>query len=283
MAASRLDREEYVEQAYFFRVYRERIENAMAAQEVLTQLKEELLATTKLPTVVDFLAGEIQLHGRIGEGMQRLSHYFTPFQTFVVQRSEEDDTKFDTLVALRILEHEAEFKAESQSQAALFVYEFECLARNRLGYDAGLKAISQDAAFDEDWQEWIRGLRRQVGTADFADLIYQRSEQIVFDTRRQLQDDDWQPAKCTLFGMQEGRIAKAHRHKDPLYMFSALQRHLGYPRVPQSVSAKKKHPFDPVVEQRFLRVEARLNLIDAELKGGIDLSEFYKPEQFNKE
>ncbi|MBT5021102.1 MAG: hypothetical protein HON04_20415, partial [Planctomicrobium sp.] len=67
MVGVQLDREEYIEQAYFFRVYRERLENSTPSQEILAGLKEEVLATTKLPMAIDFLMGEIQLNGRIGD------------------------------------------------------------------------------------------------------------------------------------------------------------------------------------------------------------------------
>ncbi len=36
-----------------------------------------------------------------------------------------------------------------------------------------------------------------------------------------------------LFGDKEGRIALANRHKDPLLLFAALERHLNYPTVPR--------------------------------------------------
>jgi len=279
MTVPLLDREEYVEQAYFFRVYRERIEDAVPSQEVLSGLKDELLATTKLPTVVEFLSGEMQLHGRIGDGMLRLPHYFTPFQTFLMRHSEEDDTRFDTMVALKILEREAEYKAEKPSAAALFVYQFECIARNRLGYDDGLIAMAQDPLFNADWEDWLRKLRRQVGSSDFAELIYLRSEHAVIEQRRQLKDEHWESPVPILFGAQEGRIAKAHRYKDPLYMFAALQRHLGYPVVPRPPKSKTTRLFEPHVDTRFQRVEQRLQLIESELKGGIDLSQFYKGQQ----
>ena len=42
----------------------------------LANIREELLATTKLPLAVDFLAGELNLQGTVGEGMSRLDHYF---------------------------------------------------------------------------------------------------------------------------------------------------------------------------------------------------------------
>ena len=44
-----LSREEYIEQAYFFRTLRERLGENLPAQEILTQIHEELLSTTRLP------------------------------------------------------------------------------------------------------------------------------------------------------------------------------------------------------------------------------------------
>lgn len=272
-----LDREEYVEQAYFFRVYRQRIEDGIPAQEALRSIREELLATTKLPFAIDFLAAEMQLHGRFGEGMGKLSHYFTPFQTFVTQRAEAEEAKFEMRMALRILEREAEYRAQSPQPQALFIYQFECLARNRLGYDTGLSAVAEDGLYSADWREWIAGLRRQLGETDFADLIYLRSQHQVDEVRRRTHDPDFQPRAAVLFGAQEGRIAKAHRGKDPLFMFAALQRHLGYPAVPRPAPGRTKPLFDPQVEFRFQRVENRIALLESEVKGGIDLSQFYKP------
>lgn len=278
MPAPRLDREEYVEQAYFFRTYRERIDDNLPAQEVLASIQEELLATTKLPYAVSFLYGELQLHGRIGEGMAKLSHYFAPFQAFVMQRAEEDESRFEVRMALRILEREAEFRAQGGQPAALFIYQFECLARNQLGYDRGLTAMAEDGFYDADWREWIESLRRQLGTRDFADLIYLRSQHRVDEARRRHPDRELPDLPPILFGAQEGRIAKAHRGKDPLYMFAALQRHLGYPAVPRPEPPRVGPLFEPHVETRFHRLEARLSLLEQEMKGGIDLSQFVKRE-----
>ncbi len=44
-----LDREEYIEQAYLYRMLSERMQREMATQELLTGMKQELLASTKLP------------------------------------------------------------------------------------------------------------------------------------------------------------------------------------------------------------------------------------------
>lgn len=278
MPAPLLDREEYVEQAYFFRVYRERIEENVPAQEVLANIKEELLATTKLPLAVDFLYGEMQLHGRISDAVAKLPHYFSPFQAFVLQRAESEEAKFEMRMALRILEKEAEYRIDRPQPQALFIYEFECLARNQLGYDRGLAAMAEDGLYDADWRDWIVSLRRRLGGVDFADLIYLSSQHRVEEIRRRRHNPEWQPSEPVLFGIQEGRIAKAHRHKDPLYMFAALQRHLGYPSVPRPAPVRSGPVFEPQVEFRFQRLENRMSLVESELKGGIDLSQFYKRE-----
>ena len=117
-----LSREEYIEQAYFFRTYRERLEENLPSQEILSDIHEEILATAKLPLAIEFLKGEMVLNGRICDGMARLPHYFTPFQTFVMSRAESDKSKFDTRIALQVLQREAEyFFSESPTASGLFV------------------------------------------------------------------------------------------------------------------------------------------------------------------
>ena len=274
-----LDREEYIEQAYFFRTFHERLNEDLPSQEILASIREEILATTKLPLALDVLRGELMLKGKLCEGMTLLSHYFAPFQAFVMQQAEQDRTKFDQRVAFQILEREAKYRSETASPAGLFVYQFECIARNRLGYHDGMTAIADDPMFDADWRDWIRKARQQLGTVEFADLIYYRSEFFV-DERRKTSDPNYEPSAPILFGRQEGRIARANRGKDPLYLFAALQRHLGFPSVPRSKGANdfKLHP---LLEIRISRLEKRLQLLESESQGKLDLSEFYvKPPQF---
>ena len=269
-----LDREEYIEQVYFFRNYRERLEGSIPSQEILATIYEEILATTKLPMAIDFLKGELLLTGRISDGMEKLSHYFTPFQTFILNNAEDDKSKFDQKTGLKILEREAEYRSETPSSAGLFIYQFECIARNRLGYHAGLTAISEDTQYDEDWSGWIRKLKIQLGSVDFADLLYLRSEHFVDEQRRLPGNENFTPQYPILFSKQDGRIAKANRNRDPLYMFAALQRQLGYPKVPRILPQSDKSLFHPALEARLHKIEARLQLIDAELKGNLDLSQF---------
>lgn len=280
MNPAQLGREEYIEQAYFYRVFRERLEEAATAQEILVSVREEILSTTRLPIAIDFLAGELQLHGRIGQGMSRLLHYFTPFQAFIMQKAEDEESRFDFRIALQILEREAEYRAaENVQQAALFVYQFECVARNRLGYDEGMLAMSRDPQYERAWQEWIARIRFQLGTVDFADLVYLRSQFRVEEIRRQPGKTDYQPTYSVLFGIQEGRIAKANFGKDPLYMFAALQRQLSYPAVPKPRPPRTGPLYEPHVDLRFQRLENRLQLVEQELKGSVDMSLLVKKPQ----
>ncbi len=274
MVSPLLDREEYIEQAYFFRIYRERLEDSLPSQEILASIVEEVLATTKLPMALDFLKGEILLTGKISEGMARLSHYFTPFQTFVISKAEEDKSRFDQRIALLVLEREAEYMAGTPTPAGLFIYQFECISRNRLGYDAGMTEVAADPLYDENWRKWIMKARLRLGVTDFADMIYFRSEHYVEEQRRSTRNPNIQPPFPILFGAQEGRIAKANRGKDPLFMFAALQRQLGHPAVPRATPKSQRPVIHPALEERLQRLEKRLQLVEMETKGHLDISQF---------
>jgi len=275
-AATPLDREEYVEQAHLFRTLRERMQQNMAVQELLLSIKEEVLATTRLPMAMDYLAAELKLHGIMASAMARLGHYFTAFQTFVVAEAENERGKFDLAVALKILEREANFRATGATPQGVFVFQFECLCRNRLGYDRGLDAVAADPIFDAAWKDWIPTVRRQVGIVDFADLIYVRSERYLLDRTRQglpLENE----GKPALFGEREGRIAWANRRKDPLLLFAALHRQLGYPAVPRLDPLDKAAEIIPTLLRRMERLEVRMKLLEEEQRGGIDLSKIPGP------
>jgi hypothetical protein len=275
MSHPALDRSEYIEQAYFFRVYRERLDAQIPSQEILQTVHEEILATTRLPLAIDFLRGEIMLSGRISDAMAKLGHYFTKFQAFVMARAEDDKSKFDQRIALQVLEREAEYRSGEATRQGLFVYQFESIARNRLGYKDGMQAMASDPFYNEHWQRWILRLEKQLGTRDLAGFIYGASEQYRIDENLTDRED---PA---LFGAQEGRIAKANIGRELLYMFAALQRQLDYPTVPEPERNLGEEVFHPMLEQRLHEIEKRLQLIEADQKGGIDLTEFItKPPDF---
>jgi hypothetical protein len=267
-----LDREEYIEQAYFFRNLRERLAENLPAQQVLDHVPEEILSTTRLPMAIQFVSSELKHSGLLSSGFTKLPHYFTPFQAFVIRNTEDERKRFSVEIALLILEREAQYRAGTPTPAGLFVYEFEALSRNRLGYDEGLRLFQEDAMFDDAWQAYFEMVRRQIGVVDFADLLYVRSAWYVLDQRRQ--DAGYEPPVPVLFGEKEGKIAKANRGRDPLYLFAALQRQLGYPEVPRS--RPKDDPFVQLqaLKDKIRELETRMRLIEGEVKGKVDLTEF---------
>jgi hypothetical protein len=276
--ASLLDREEFIEQAYFFRTLRERMfEEGVPTQSVLERIHEEVLAITRLPMAIQFLSTELKHSGLLSSGFARLAHYFTPFQTFVVTQAEDDRMRFSMDVALLVLEREAQYRSETPTPQGLFVYQFETLSRNRLGYENGLRAIHGDSFFDDTWRGYIEFVRRQIGSVDFADLIYLRSDWYVTDQRRQA--PGYEPPVSPLFGEKEGKIAKANRGRDPLYLFAALQRQLGYPQVPRIKSKDDPSVKFQEMQAKIKELDARLKLVEGEQRGKVDLSEFLaKPE-----
>jgi hypothetical protein len=272
-----LDREEYIEQAYLFRSLAERITTGIATQEALLAIGQEVLATTKLPLAIDYLATELKLVGTLSTAMARLRHYFTAFQTFVMERAEEEGGRFDLRTGLAMLEREASYRAEGATPQGLFCYRLECLSRNRLDYVHGLPAVADDDIFDSDWKEWILTVARQVGLVDLADLVSLRSEEFWRQEKqaaRAVGRDEPVPDRPILFGEKEGRIARANRGKDPLFLFAALQRQLGYPAVPRPAPVIPGAETPAMLARRIERVEFRVKLLEEEARGGIDLSRF---------
>jgi hypothetical protein len=272
-----LEREEYVEQAYLFRILAERLTQNMPLQELFRQVREELLATTKLPMAVDFLRTELEHLGAFGPAMAKLSHYFTPFQTYLVCEAEDDRGRFDMATALEILRAEATYRSSGASRQGIFLFQFETICRNRLRYDRGLQAVAADPCYDQDWHDWILTVRRQIGIIDVADLLFVRSEHYQ-RRRRSRAGEELAPEKPVLFGEKEGKIALANRGKDPLYLFAALQRHLGYPVVPRLRPADQTPQLLPQLMRRLERLESRLKLLEEEQRDGIDLTKFFGPQ-----
>ncbi|MGI9453176.1 MAG: hypothetical protein ACR2NE_01300 [Pirellulales bacterium] len=279
-----LAREEYIEQSYLFRTLGERMLDGVATQEALKNLGHEILATTKLPLAIDYLVSDLKLTGTIAPAMRQLNHYFTAFQTFVITEAEDEEGRFDLRTALVILEREARYLAEGGTPEGLFLYRFECLSRNRLDYMRGLLATANDDIFNTDWTAWITMVSRQVGLVDLADLIYIRSDELLrrqkgrasFHTHDATQNEEYSDTKnnAVLFGEKEGRIAWANRGKDPLYLFAALQRQLGYPVVPKPKRPQPQAESPALMARRIDRLELRVKLLEEETKDGIDLSQF---------
>jgi hypothetical protein len=259
--------EEYVEQAFFFETFRSRIEEGYSAQEFLTAIRSELLNTVQLPRAIDFLLTDMKHTGILSTAMRQIAHYFAPFQAFVIAESEREESRFDFRIALEILAKEAKYRSESPPIQGLFFYQFETICRNRLGYDRGLATLILDDFYNDDWKEWLTILRKQIGLVDFAEMIFYRSAFYRMKTDE---------AKVVpLFGEREGRIAFASRRRDPVFLFSALSRHLGYPGVPHQKRATEEENLVPLLQRRMEQLESRLQLLEEELRGGVNLNRYY--------
>ncbi len=269
-----LEREEYVEQAYFFHALGSRMKDNLATQDVLDVVKQEILATAKLAIAIDFLASELRLHGVFAPGMARLQHYFTPFQAYLIEEAENERGRFDFDLALLILEREAKYRADGATRQGVFLFQFEVIAHNRLRYTRGMDAIQADPIFDDEWRDFIKRVKTQMGLVELSDMIYIYSQHYrQVQQRQQKSCDDAPPA---LFGEKEGKIALANRRRDPMHLFAALQRHLNYPQAPRPIKAADQTDMIPAMVKRIERLEMRLKLLEEEQKGGIDLEKFYR-------
>ena len=163
LRSPQLPRDEYIEQAHLYKLLRERISEQIPIQELLEQVHFELLATTKLPYAIDYLLTEVKHSGLMAPAMIRMSHYFTPFQAYLIQESEQETGRFTIGTALQVLEADAKYRLEDVRPTGMFFFQFEVLCRNRLNYDKGLWAISNDPLFDDAWAKWILYLRAKWG------------------------------------------------------------------------------------------------------------------------
>src|SRR5437773_6264238 len=247
----------------------------MPAQDVLARVHEEILATTRLPLAIQFLGTELKHTGLLSSGFARLTHYFTPFQAYIIGQTEEEKKRFSLEIGLVILEREAAYRAAQVTPQGLFVYQFEALSRNRLGYDAGIEAMIGDPFYDADWRTFLQMVRQQVGVVDFGVLIYLRSELYVTEQRRE--KPEYQPPLPPLFGAKEGKIARANRGRDPLYLFAALQRQLGYPQVPYRKPMHNPLAQLPTILAKLREMEQRLKLLETEARDRATSA--FKPEE----
>ncbi|MDA9777720.1 hypothetical protein N9D38_04715 [Rubripirellula sp.] len=276
MTTLTLDRSEYVEQAYLFQLLRERSAEEMPMQELLEQIRYELLSTTKLPLAIDYLLTELKHSGLMSPAMSKLSHYFTPFQAFLIHQAEQEAGRFTIQTALQVLEAEANYRLKNCTAPGLFFFQFEVLCRNRLHYDRGLTAISSDPIFTKDWAKWILQFRAQVGLVEIADLLFLASEE--YSERLVAANQSLEGKGPFLFGRKEGRIAFGNRRKEPLFLFGALQRHLGYPVVPRPVRVSENQDAIPQLMRRMERLESRIKLMEEERRASLDITKFYKKE-----
>ena len=158
---------------------------------------------------------------------------------------------------------------------SLFFFQLEVLCRHRLSYDKGLQAMATDSYYDDAWKQWMLDARKKLGFVDIADLIYVHSQYYA----AQVKDGGEMPDPI-LFGEKEGRIALANRRKDPLFLFSALQRQLDYPKVPLPVKADPNADLLPRMARLVEQLTTRVKLLeDEQRESGIDLKQFFGENQ----
>jgi hypothetical protein len=140
--------------------------------------------------------------------------------------------------------------------------------------------MAGDPFYDAGWKEYILLVRREAGTIDFADLVYLRSQWYVLERRRQ--EPAYEPPVPPLFGEKEGKIARASHGRDPLFLFAALQRQLGYPEVPRARPRDDLPAQLEALKTKLQQTEQRLMLLESEVRGQVDLSQFGKPELLSR-
>jgi hypothetical protein len=136
--------------------------------------------------------------------------------------------------------------------------------------------MAADPLYDETWRGWIHQLRRELGIVELADVVYVSSRHYErrAEARGTADEDRKRPV---IFDEKEGKIALANRRKDPLWLFAALQRHLGYPSVPRPKPVDDTRGNLLQLAKRLERVEARLKLLEEEeAKGAVDLTKLYE-------
>ena len=172
-----LDREEYIEQAYFFHTFRERVLDGVPSQDVLARVGEELLSTTRLPTGRLYPAHRDEGHrpDGAGHGPAGALLHAVPDVRRLQGRGGGRQPVPDGAGAADPRTRGQVTAPRGPTPAGLFVYQFEALSRNRLGYSRGLDAMAADPFYDDDWRDYINTLRSRLGDVDFADLIYVRS------------------------------------------------------------------------------------------------------------
>ena len=180
--------------------------------------------------------------------------------------------------ALLVLEREAKFKSEAPSLPALFVFQFEAIVANRLGYNKGLAGMAADPFYTEEWKDYILTLRTRLGDVDFADLIFVRSEQFVRERRRL--NPDFIPKFPVLFGEKEGKIARANRGRDPDVPLRRTPAPAWLPRGPPHPPPRRaRGPRARSSSRSIAQLENRLKIAESDIHQDIDLSQvLVKPE-----
>ena len=252
-----LDRDEYVEQAYLFRAFRDRLADNLPAQDILTRVHEELLSSTRLPYAVQFLVAELKHSGLLASGFEKLPHYFTPFRR--LSSGKQKRNRALPMTTLCSSWSASALQSRDSNEAGLVHIPVRDDRRNRLGYLGGT-AASRDPLYDGEWRAFVSGSKpRQVGDMDFADLVYLRSELYVQEQRRESIVRTFTNA---LFGEKEGKIAKASAAAGLHCICSPPSKGNSAIQVPRYTQRRRQIEMGEAREETT-RLETRLKLAEA--------------------
>ena len=97
-------------------------------------------------------------------------------------------------------------------------------------------------------------------------------------THQRRRNPDCSPKFPILFS-EEGKISRANRGRDPLHLFAAPGRQLGYREVPRPRRPDEAEARIALLERRALLLENRFKALEAEGPREINLGQFaVKPE-----
>ena len=119
-----LGREEYIEQAPFLSALGERLAANVPAQEVLASVREEVLATTKLPLAIDFPAGRVAARRRARPGDGAVAPLLHAVSGVRHPGIGKRAAAVRSACRAGILRREAEYRAESRRGLHAFLFTF---------------------------------------------------------------------------------------------------------------------------------------------------------------
>ena len=272
-----LDREEYIEQAYFFRASASGSPTTCRPRTSSPRLHEELLTTTRLPYAVQFLAAEIKHTGPARQRVREAAALLHPFQAFVIRQAEEEKQRFPMADGAAGAGTRGRVPGRAADQPGLFVYQFETIARNRLGYIDGLAAMAADPLYDADWRATSTSSAGRSATSTSRDLVYLRSELYVTEQRRA--NPAYEPSRAAALRREGGEDRQGQPRPRPAV---PVRRAAAATRLPRGAAVTQRDDGKTrswsKIETKLRELETRLKLAEGELRGNIDLSQFGKPD-----
>ena len=214
----------------------------------------------------------------MSSAMTRLGHYFHPFQTYVIAEAESERGRFDLRIALQLLQPEADYRPEGADATGIVPVPVRIAVPQspeiRYGPDGRSPAIPSTTSHGEHGFSGADGRSAwsiSPTWSTFGASIFSRGGS---NSRRKRIAGIRTPI---LFGEKEGKIAFANRQRDPLYLFSALQRHLGYPAVPRLEGIEEPDETCKASPAGLNGPNCGCKLLEEEQRGGIDLNKLYGP------